>query len=361
MTPLETDAVRVVVNPQGGHLEEVEFRWEGRRLRPMHRAPWRDGEVLAPDTPTVLRSLAGDFLCAPFGDNDLDGGPPHGETANATWQPDGIGEAAGGGIAARFVLRPRVLGATVHKHITLRAGQPFVYQRHVFSGGQGLLPLAHHAMIHAPGGAALSFSPKAFGMTPPVPLEPDAALGRSILRYPQRFDGLDALSLADGGTVDARHYPFADNHEDLLLLAERPGARLGWSAALAARDGFLFLAIKDARQLPHTVLWMSNGGRDYPPWNGRHRGVLGIEEGCTCFHLGHRAALAANALTEAGYPTALALSPTSPLEVRYAFGAIPAPDGWERVATIALAPGCLRLGAAAGTLEIPFDTAFFGE
>src|SRR5579884_2029409 len=89
MIPIETDDVRILFNPEGGHLEEVVFRHDGREVRPMHRAPWRGGpgraaEALPPDTPVILRSLAGDFFCAPF-TNDPADGPAHGETANGLW------------------------------------------------------------------------------------------------------------------------------------------------------------------------------------------------------------------------------------------------------------------------------------
>lgn len=358
MVVFEVDTVRVVFNPDGGHLHDVAIRWNGREIRPLHRAPWVDsGETLPDDIPLGLRNLAGDFFCAPFADSDLDGAPGHGWTANGHWQPDGIDEDADG-VTARFTLRESVFGATVTKAITLRRGHPIVYQRHVFHGGAGSLPMAHHAMVRVPGGAALSFSDKAFGLAPPPREEPR---GRSILARPQRFPGLDAVELAAGGTVDATHYPFAEGHEDILALAEAPGTPLGWSAALAARDGFLFFGLKDPRRLPHTVLWMSNGGRSYPPFSGRHRHVLGIEEGCTYMHLGHRASAAPNPLTAEGYPTAIALAPHGRVEVTYAFGAIPAEPGWRQVDAITHGAGRLDLAIADGpAVTLPFDAARIG-
>lgn len=365
MITIESDAVRIVFNPDGGHLDEVVFRQGGREARPMHRAPWRGpvgdpttSEPLPDSLPTVERNLAGDFLCAPFCASDISGGPIHGEPANGQWRETGRGAVAGGGVTVVFELEPAVLGARLRKEITLLPGQPVVYQRHVFVGGQGALPLAHHAMLHVPGGAALSFSPKDFGGTTTIPAETDPARGRSVLAYPQRFDALDAVRLAGGGTADATHYPFADRHEDILFLVERKGARHGWSAALAANDGFLFFAVKDASVLPQTVLWLSNGGRDYVPWLGRHRAVIGIEEACTFYHSGHSASIAPNALTQAGYRTALDLVPDGELSIRYAFGAIPAPAGWARVESVRLGDEGLLITEAGGTrVEVPFDVA----
>ena len=78
-------------------------------------------------------------------------------------------------------------------------------------------------------------------------------------------------------------------------VADRPGGRrIGWSAAVAAADGFVFFAVKDAQMLCQTSLWMSNGGRFFAPWSSRHRAVLGIEEGTTFFGNGRLASAAEN-------------------------------------------------------------------
>ena len=120
-------------------------------------------------------------------------------------------------------------------------------------------------------------------------------------------------------------YPFAAHHEDLIVLTERPGTRLGWSAAVAVKDGFVFFAVKDAAALPQTVLWMSNGGRDYPPWNGRHRAVIGIEEAATGIHLPG---------SSAEPRPGIRLEPGTTASIAYAFGAIAVPEGWSRIADI---------------------------
>ncbi len=134
------------------------------------------------------------------------------------------------------------------------------------------------------------------------------------------------------------------------------GAAIGWSAALAAKDGFLFFAVKDAAALPETLLWMSNGGREYAPWSGRHKAVLGIEEAATSFHAnGERAGG-----TDAARATGVELGGKH--VIRYAFGAIPAPQGWTRVADIQAENGVLKLTDASGAaVAVSFDYDFFGE
>jgi hypothetical protein len=257
-------------------------------------------------------------------------------------------------VTASYRLRETIQGAVLTKEITLRAGQPLVYQRHVFEGGHGSISAAHHVMLHVPGGARLSFSRKSGGDTPSAGLETDPARGRVVLAYPQHFAELSSVRRNDGSTVEASVYPFDHDHEDQVVLSEAPGTGIGWSAAVAVTDGFLFFAIKDAAKLPQTVLWMSNGGRFYPPWNGRHQAVLGIEEAVTGLHL---SGAPGSATTP---PTALDLAEGRRIEVRYAFGAIAVPAGWSRVAAIAVAGDAVMLTDVGGeSRTLPFRGSHF--
>ena len=356
MDRISTKGISVRFDPQGGVIDDVAIEIDGRTLHPMHRAPWlAPGETLPGDIAPVERKLAGDFFCAPFGRSGPDT-PIHGPAANGNWGGGAQSVAAGDAVTARYELAEAIHGARLVKEIILRPGQPIVYQRHVFEGGSGHIPVAHHAMIYVPGGAALSFSRKAFGRTTTSPLETDPSRGRSLLKYPQRIESLAQVALADGGMADASIYPFADRHEDFIVLAEAEGARIGWSAALANKDGFLFFAVKDAVALPETLLWMSNGGRDYAPWSGRHLAVLGIEEAATSFHVNGERAGGSDPLRATG----VELRAEAKSIVRCAFGAILAPQGWTRVSNIAIEGASLTITDAGGdSRKLGFDSGFF--
>lgn len=351
MDTLSTAGISLTFRPESGVIDDLVIDCEGaKELRPLHRAPWlRSGEALPDSVAPVERRLAGDFFCAPFGRTSPDI-PIHGWAANGTWEKAGSNRAASGAVTTTYDLRETVEGARLSKHLTLCPGHPVVYQSHVFEGGAGTIPVAHHAMIHVPGGARLSFSSKASGFTPGRALETDPKRGHSVLLYPQRFASLAKVKRADGGISNASLYPFDQGHEDFAVMSEKPGAQLGWSAALAKADGFLFFAIKDATVLPHTALWMSNGGRSYAPWNGRHRAVIGIEEAS----LDHR-------LIEdpQDRPSGLALG-KGRATVRYALGAIPVPAGWTAVSDIRLDGDKLTLTDAGGDERtLPFLAGFF--
>lgn len=360
MHRLAVEGIALNVEPRGGILADLVIERDGRRIAPLHRAPWvgQPGEV-PDDAAPHLAVLEGDFFCAPFGRTDDPEVPAHGWPANGHWQLDGIDLAVDGARTGRFELSERVQGAVVSKEVTLRPRHPVVYQRHVLRGGAGGLPIAHHAMIRVPGGARVSFSSKDFGATPTTPQESDPARGRSLLAYPQRFDSLADVGLADGGRRDLRRYPWAEGQEDFLTLFDPPGATIGWSAAVAKLDGFVFFAVKDARVLGQTSLWMSNGGRSYAPWSSRHLAVLGIEETCAHFGDGPTVSGGDNDLARAGYRTAVPLGGRT--DVRYALGAIPVPEGWSEVAEIAIAEGELVLVDVSGRREaVPFDPDFLG-
>lgn len=354
MDVISAGGISVRFNREGGVIDDVEIEAGGRTIRPLHRAPWLEsGETLPDGVAPVERRLAGDFFCAPFARSEP-GVPIHGWSANGDWEGGEPVAVAGGGVEAVYRLRQPVSGAQLEKRIVLRPGEPVVYQTHVFEGGAGRLPVAHHAMIRVPGGARLSFSPKSGGRTMAAAPETDPARGRSILSYPQAFAELSAVRRQGGAIADLSRYPFDRGHEDIVVLSELPGRRIGWSAALAAADGFLFFALKDALMLPQTVLWMSNGGRSYAPWNGRHVAVLGLEEAATDIHL-----LSGEDMPD-GVATDIELGGRK--AIRYAFGAVPAPAGWSEVVDIDLSCDTLALVDRSGeSRALPFDGGFFAS
>lgn len=355
------DAVSAVVDLSVGHVRDFAVEHSDRTIRPLHTAPWVEDAVVAGDEsiPPVLRRLSGDFFCAPFSSSDVEEAPPHGWSANARWIHAAT-ERRGAAVTARFRLTRKVMGAELEKRLTLRDGHPFLYEEHLFRGGEGRLPVASHAITRfGAAGGKLSFSRKARGETPAEPLEDDPARGRTILSYPARFEDLRAVPVSGGGTADLLTYPIGERHEDFVMLMERPGSPLGWAAALRADTHDVFVSLKNPAQLPVTMLWFSNGGRFYAPWNGRHTGVLGIEEGCTFGPAGHRASIDENPLSRSGIPTALELEPDGEVSVRTIIGGLAVPPGFGRVADIRPGDDVLRVedGDGARTLA-PFDTDF---
>lgn len=336
----------VVLDTAIGHLRRLVIGG----IAPLHTAPWVSDDPIDPasETPPTEQALSGDFFCAPFCMSDVEAAPLHGWTANAQWSLGRSDETS-----ATYVLSRQVMGARVEKTLAFRDGHPFLYVTHGFDGGAGRVPISHHAMIRAATTVRLSVSPKALFFTPGGTPEPDPARGRSLLKYPAQGTDLGSVPLAAGGSADIRTYPFAEGHEDIIAFSETPGHALGWSAAVA--DDHIVLLLKDARVLPQTMLWMSNGGRYFPPWSSRHTRVLGIEDGCSFGPNGHRASIEPNMLSDGGVPTAIDLA--SNPRVHYAIGAIPRPAGCSEVSdATTTAAGLILRDVSEATIEVPFDS-----
>lgn len=308
----------------------------GQRITPLHRAPWvGSGEVMPENIAPHLATLGGDFFCAPFARSE-GGSPMHGWPPNAPWTV--VAHEPG---LLRAVLSRQASGATLVKELSVADGHPFVYQRHIFIGGTGDLPIANHANLALPNGGLIRTSPKLVWETPATPPETDPARGRSALRYPAQSPDPRTFP-SSHGTSDLTRYPWNPRHEDFVVGIEAQGHWLGWTAVTRPVESDLYLSLRNAHALPMTMLWHSNGGRDYAPWSGRHFGCLGIEEGAAAHMLGQS--------TEADLtgPGTLTLVPAGLAEVRHIIGAIAWPSG-EAVAEILPGDGFVTIRGEGGT------------
>lgn len=354
---IEAEGVRARVELLFGMISELVVERGGRKISMLHKAPWL-GEKMPEDAAPHLGGLAGDFFCAPFGDASADGAPGHGWPANTTWTHLGT-ERKRSETIARFRLDHKAMGADLVKELRLVDGHPFLYQRHVFTGGHAEgMSVANHAMVSLPNGGRLSFSQKRWWETPQIPLEPDPARGRSLLACPAKVVDPQHFPLAAGGEADITRYPFAARHEDFTIGVEAEGSRLGWTTVAREKEGDLFISLRNPARLPMTMLWFSNGGRDYAPWNGRHVGCLGVEEGINRRMLGDSAGRTPHPLDAAGVPTGLTLDPNGTVEVRHVIGSV-AWGGDGKVASVAPVAGGIEVKATVGSVQaIPCDLAF---
>ncbi len=363
-----SDHVEAALTCEGGHLAPVTFHTDAGQVQPFSVAPWTAGE-LAPGAPDVLRMLRGDFFCAPFGGNGTpwrgERHPVHGESAGSRWSLVRSSDRQGRAML-EVALRTQVRPGRIVKRIELRPGETNVYCRHVLSGMSGPLSLGHHTMLRfsdESGDGRLALSPWRLGRVCPVPFEDPAQGGYSALRTGAAFRSLDSVPLADGGLTDLSAYPARAGFDDLAMvcsrLPRRGSLQPAWSTVTFPKGGYLWFSLKDPRVLASTVLWFSNGGRHYPPWNGRHHRVLGIEEATSFFHLGLAASAVPNALSRRGVKTALRLSPKAPLSVAYVMGVAAIPPGFDVVSRIGFHRDHAVFFSRSGhRLEHPVDLGF---
>jgi len=363
---LNSDAVEAHVTQTGGHLGPVTFYPKSRRIQPCSVAPWAE-EKTDPALPPILKVLRGDFFCLPFGGNAKpfrgERHPIHGETANARWNFESL-DAAAGKTCLRLSLQTTVRPGRVEKQITLVDGHPAVYCRHIISGMSGPMCLGQHAMLkfpERPGSGLVSTSPFVHGQVFVEPTERPENRGYSFLKPGAEFDSLANVPALAGETADLTRFPARRGFEDIVMIVSQPDAPLAWTAVTFPRERFAWFALKDPSVLRNTVFWVSNGGRHYAPWNGRHVNVMGLEEVTAYFHYGLAESARANPLSAKGFPTCARLSPKRPLPVNYIMAVALLPAGFDRVAAItaSAANDAVTLSAASGKkVTLALDVGF---
>jgi hypothetical protein len=323
----------------GGHLAPVAFRLAHRLVTPLAVAPWAE-EKLAPDTPALLRALRGDFFCAPFGGNGTpwrgERHPPHGETANSVWRLKSF-ERASDRSTLHASLPTTVRAGTVDKYLTLVEGQTAVYQRHVLQLARGPMSVGHHALVkfpEEPGSGIVSTSAFTAGQVLPELFERPENRGYQSLLPGATFRSLTRVPLLAGGFADLTRFPARRGYDDLVMLTADPKLPFAWNAVTFPRERYVYFALRDPGVLRHTLLWISNGGRHYAPWNGRHTGVIGIEDTTSYFHLGLAESARPNPVNRRGVPTTVTVGPKKPVTVNYILGVAEVPAGFDRVQKI---------------------------
>jgi hypothetical protein len=352
---LASGDVEAFVTELGGHLGPVTFERKGRKIKPYALAPWTE-EMFNPPLPPILQVLRGDFFCLPFGGNAKpfrgEKHPVHGETANAHWRFESL-EKRPDRTVLHLSLSTKTRPGRVDKKISLADGQNNLYCRHLVSGMRGPMNLGHHAMLKfpdEPGSGLVSTSRFVLGQVLPWPLESPEQGGYSCLKPGAEFDSLESVPMSNGEKADLSRYPARRGFEDLVMLVSDDKAALGWTAVAFPQQRYVWFALKDPGVLRQTILWMSNGGRHYPPWNGRHAGVLGLEEVTSYFHPGLAESARPNSISARGFPTCLRLDARRPLVVNYIMGLARIPAGFDRVASIEALPGndAIALRSASG-------------
>ena len=280
-------------------------------------APWREDPAVQSDgsVPRVDRRLGGTFTCAPFGRDDVDGGPPHGLSANAPWMVTRASPAA--------LTATRALGrGRVTARIALRDDHPVLYQTHLLDLDRPCT-FAHHPIVQAGKGGEI----------------------RSNATRRMTFQA-EAPTLPPGETSDMAPWTIpTDKHEDFATLVSPPG--LAWTSLLRAAEDDTIVTLRRAEQLPVTNIWMSNGARS-GIWQAT-RGLVGIEDGICAGALGFAAALGPNRVRDAGVPTAL---PAGRHVIAHALLRLP---GAHCITAIMPGDGILNIETTDATLTLPFD------
>ncbi|MCC6126630.1 MAG: hypothetical protein IT426_16840 [Pirellulales bacterium] len=355
---LESGTVTAFITQTGGQLAPVGFRLGRKTVQPFSIAPWWN-EKVEKGLPPIVRVLRGDFFCLPFGGNDVPyrgvKHEVHGDTANLRWKPVGFTKTAAE-TTLRLGMELKAYSGHVEKRVTLVPGQTAVYQKHIVTGVNAPTSLGHHAILKFPekaGSGRLSTSKRMLGQVFVEPTENPENRGYSILKPGATFDDLAAVPTVTGATTDLGRYPARRGFEDIAILVADPTLAVAWTAVAFPEEGYAWFALRDPKVLASTLLWISNGGRHYPPWSGRHVNALGVEDITGCFHYGAAQSAKSNVLAKQGVRTSVTPTAKRPLHVNYIMGLTAIPKTFDCVKDIVVESGKVILiserGASVGT------------
>ena len=310
------DRGRLDVQALGGMLGPVEVVLDdGRAIRPFAVAPWADNptEDWEATAPPLLKRLRGDWVCLPFGlpgkprtdldadwldglDANLESPDPaqHGACSNADWrlekaEPHALVDE----LRARCEV-PDFPDRASHFGGRRRSDH---HGRDAHRRARGLRTAMGRAIRPSacreePGAFEIGFGGDVTAFTYPGFFE----AGRVARRA--RADRAPGSTRSPCSTARVQSFaalPLPFDTEEILLVAGHNGvARLTNRA-----EGYRVVMEWDPGVFPGVLLWVSNRGRRYAPWNGRNL-CLGVEPVCAPFDLGY----------------AHAVNPKSPLRAR---------------------------------------------
>jgi hypothetical protein len=314
------------VQSLGGMLGPVTFLLpDGRQVSPLHVAPWFD----APDRkaqPPILQELRGEWPCVPFGADvprnlpegwSANGesydqpGVPHGHSSNVEWEftevsPERIEMTCEYPDVHPIRRLTRVIAADT-KAPALEITLKVEVHRHCH------LPIGLHPTLRLPLEGQARLVPPRFreGRVFPLDVEP----GQGLLAPGATFVSLDRLPGRNGGHQSLLDLPLPENTEELVQLCGVDGG-----FGLRHPGGWTVTLDWNREHFPSTLLWVSNRGRAYAPWNSRHV-ALGVEPVCAAFDLGTAVSTARNPISAGGTATAYEFHPDRAFVTRYRIGA----------------------------------------
>jgi hypothetical protein len=300
----------VSVEDLGGQLGPTLFVLpDGQQVAPFHVAPWAD-EPGGEELPGILKRLRGEWPCVPFGaDADRapgDGWPgsqaattldpfPHGFSSNNSWRFE---TDADGSIVLSIDYPEDHPIRGLRRTVTPDPNSATIdFTLEIDVRADCTLPLGLHPSFRLPaklGAMRIEVGSNVAGMTFPAPVDASSIFSQGALLEPWHH-----VPLVGGGQLDVRQVPLAHATEELVQLLDMPGRAALWNSA----EGYRVRLSWNPEHYPSALLWFSNRGRTFAPWNGRHL-ALGLEPICAAFDLGQQVSAAENPISRRGIATA---------------------------------------------------------
>lgn len=305
----------IKIHEDGGTVTG-EFVLDGKKVSPLYSHPWPEN-----DQTGLIGFLKGDFFCAPFGirPSDTISGYEatksnsekeyaHGYSSNGKWK-----EAQGSDDKATITLQYKesVIDKVDREVSFLKDRIGISFKNSVFVKEDTSLPIGAHPIFKLPEsiGSAKLVLPK-YNKIYTYPIKTDET---SILKINQAEDDITKMSMANGETIDMTNLPLDYKTEEVLMVA---GVEDGRVCLENHEEGYRAVLEFEADKIPNFLLWVSNRGRQFEPWNGRNL-CLGIEPVASAFDFGTDSSRSDNALSKQGVKTCVPIKKDAPFEFNY--------------------------------------------
>lgn len=271
--------LRALIDLNGGMLSALQLKRNDQYEDLLHRAPWL-GSDFYQKPGTLQDHLAGEWPCVPFGWVSEDNRFfkvrfSHGAPCHNTWQCVQVDEASSK-VVLEYDFAPDYPLAKCIRTIELLEDRVKLHLK-VIAKEDCKLPFGVHPCFKVDRDFnQIELEIQGDGVVYGMPCEQDI----SRLASGQYFKTLHEVPLdekyhnkdGNGTTVDLSHLPFAYNTEEIAQMLHPQG-----QAIVRYPKRNLQLTLKwDQDKVPTCLLWMSNYGRNYEPWNGTNC-CLGIE------------------------------------------------------------------------------------
>ncbi|MGI5920066.1 MAG: hypothetical protein ACOX8N_10560 [Christensenellales bacterium] len=301
---------------EDGGMVTGEFDLGGKWVNPFYSHPWP--EYTGGD---LLGFLKGDFVCVPFGNKSCSPIPgyaaeeafsekeyPHGYSSNGKWELQRCS-----GDSAEVVIRyTDSVVDRVEREIAFLDGKKGIsIKNRVAVKENTRLPIGAHPIFRLPEkpGMAKLTVPKT-DLIHTYPVKTDET---SILKTNATASDIRSMPLAEGGSIDLTSLPLAQHTEEVLMLA---GAAEGRVCLENYEEGYRAVLEFDYVKVPNFLLWISNRGRQFAPWNGCNL-CLGIEPVVSAFDFGTAISRSDNALAKQGVKTCVSIEKDVPFTFDY--------------------------------------------
>ncbi|EJZ7017888.1 hypothetical protein OIP52_000568 [Salmonella enterica] len=302
--------LRAEVSSAGGILTSLQWKdADNVNEELLYQAPWLKESIQYDQAPALVQRLAGEWVGVPFGCVENNSGlflcdAPHGLPVNDEWSFESRTDRS---VTMHYVYPADYPLQSLERGIRLtNKGAEFTLAIHARESCR--FPLGLHPIFPVGGAAGdVEIEVNGGGIVNPGATASDI----SRLAPGVHFSALHSVPASDGAPLNISRLPLCDDSEEIVQLLQPQGC-----ITLLYRQRRLQLTLRwDPCVLPNCLLWISNAGRHYSPWNGRNY-CLGVEPVCSAWDLGPQS-LEDNPISRTGAPTAISVNGGEALTLNY--------------------------------------------